>query len=108
MNRLSPSLVLREKRRRPIIGGKEKREQSPEEAEYLKAQTDEDKIYWTEEMIRTAPKHKSSENFVAELKQRLKKLQEKEEKASKKKSGNKGIRKEGFQFVLVGKKGIFI
>jgi uncharacterized protein len=73
------------------------------EKEYLNAQTLSDKIYWLEEMIKRAPKHKSSEHFVAELKQRLKKFQEKSEKASKKKGGNKGIRKEGFQFVLVGK-----
>lgn len=73
------------------------------EKEYLAAQTLQNKIYWLEEMIRKAPKHKSSENFVAELKQRLKKLQEKSEKLAKKSGGKKGIRKEGFQFVLVGK-----
>ncbi len=73
------------------------------EKEYLAAQSLEQKIYWLEEMIRKAPKHKSSENFVSELKQRLKKLQEKSEKLAKKSGGKKGIRKEGFQFVLVGK-----
>lgn len=73
------------------------------EGKYLAAQTIDDKIYWLEEMIKKAPKHKSSENFVAELKTRLKKLREKEEKLSKKSGGKKGIRKEGFQFVLVGK-----
>lgn len=74
------------------------------EKEYLAAQKIEDKIYWLEEMIKKAPKHKSSENFVSELKQRLKKLQEKSEKLAKKGSGGKkGIRKEGYQFVLVGK-----
>ena len=73
------------------------------EGEYLAAQTIEDKIYWLEEMIRAAPKHKSSENFVAELKTRLKKFREKAEKGKKKGKGKKGIRKEGFQFVLVGK-----
>src|SRR3989344_678961 len=72
------------------------------EKEYLKATTLEDKIHWLEEMIKTAPKHKSSENFVAELKKRLIKLNEKKEKASKKSKGKKGIRKEGFQFVLFG------
>lgn len=73
------------------------------EGKYLAAQTLEEKIYWLEEMIKKAPKHKSSENFVAELKTRLKKFREKAEKASKKSGGKKGVRKEGFQFVLVGK-----
>lgn len=73
------------------------------EKEYLEAKTLEQKIYWLEEMIKKAPKHKSSEHFVAELRQRLKKFQEKAEKLSKKKGGVKGIKKEGFQFVLVGK-----
>lgn len=72
------------------------------EKEYLDAQTLEDKIYWLEEMIRRAPKHKSSENFVAELKRRLIKFKEKEEKGRKSSGGKRGIRKEGFQFVLVG------
>jgi uncharacterized protein len=73
------------------------------EKKYLAAQTLEEQIICLEEMIRKAPKHKSSENFVANLKQRLNKLEEKKEKASKKKSGKKGVKKEGFQFVLVGK-----
>jgi uncharacterized protein len=73
------------------------------EKKYLAAQTLEEQISCLEEMIRAAPKHKSSENFVANLKQRLIKLNEKKEKASKKKTGKKGIKKEGFQFVLVGK-----
>ncbi len=73
------------------------------EGKYLAAQTIDDKIYWLEDMIKKAPKHKSSEKFVAELKTRLKKLREKEEKLSKKSGGKKGFRKEGFQFILVGK-----
>ncbi|MBI5803765.1 50S ribosome-binding GTPase [Candidatus Pacearchaeota archaeon] len=73
------------------------------EKEYLNSVSVEDKIYWLEEMIKKAPKHKSSENFLAELKTRLKKFREKAEKAAKKSKGKKGIRKEGFQFVLVGK-----
>ncbi len=72
------------------------------EKKYLDATSLEDKIYWLEEMIKAAPKHKSSENFVAELKRRLIKLREKQEKARKKSGGRKGIRKEGFQFVLFG------
>ncbi len=73
------------------------------EKEYLSAQSVEDKIYWLEEMIRAAPKHKGSEKFLAELKTRLRKFKEKAEKAGKKSGGKKGIRKEGFQFVLIGK-----
>jgi len=72
------------------------------EKKYFAAQTPEDQLYWLEEMIRQAPKHKSSESFVANLKQRLKKLQEKQEKAKKTGKGKKGIRKEGFQCVLLG------
>ena len=73
------------------------------EKEYLNSIKLEDKIYWTEEMIKTAPKHKGSENLLAGLRTRLKKLKESAEKARKKSGGRKGIRKEGFQFVLVGK-----
>ena len=71
---------------------------------YANALTLADRIYWTEEMIKTAPKHKGSENLLSALKRRLKKF--KAEEVTKKKSGagsRKGIRKEGFQFVLVGK-----
>src|SRR3990167_2096493 len=73
------------------------------EKEYLNAQSIRDRIYWLEEMIKKAPKHKSSDNFLSELKKRLKKLREKDEVAKKKSGGKKGIRKEGFQFALVGK-----
>ena len=38
------------------------------EKNYLNALTLGDKIYWLEEMIRKAPKHKGSENLLAELK----------------------------------------
>ena len=73
------------------------------EKEYLNAKTTSDRIRCLEEMIKVAPKHKSSENFLSELKKRLKKFQEKEKKESKKGGGKKGIKKEGFQFVLIGK-----
>ncbi len=73
------------------------------EKKYFAAKTIEDQLFWLEEMIRAAPKHKSSESFVANLKQRLKKLQEKQEKAKKSgKSSRKSIRKEGFQVALLG------
>ncbi|MEK6928451.1 MAG: GTPase [Nanoarchaeota archaeon] len=70
---------------------------------YLNAKTLEEKINALEEMIRTAPKHKGSENLLAGLKLRLKKLREQQEKSKKiGKSSQKGIRKEGFQCVLLG------
>lgn len=73
------------------------------EKKYLAAHTTEEKIACLEEMIKAAPKHKSSENFVANLKQRLNKMIEKKDKAKKMgKSSKKGIRKEGFQVVIVG------
>ena len=72
------------------------------EKRYLNAQNLEDKIFYLEELIRTAPKHKSSENLLKGLRTRLKKFKEKAKKGSKKKSGKKGIRKEGFQCALVG------
>ena len=71
------------------------------EKKYLQAQTPEEKIFYLEELIRAAPKHKSSENLLKELRTRLKKLKEKQKKG-KKKSGKKGIRKEGYQCALVG------
>ncbi len=70
---------------------------------YLQAKTIEDKIIALEEMIKASPKHKGSENLLAELKTRLKKLKEKQEKAKKSgKTTKKSIRKEHFQCVLLG------
>lgn len=69
---------------------------------YLEAKTLEEKIRALEEMIRAAPKHKSSENLLAELKTRLKKFREKQEKGRKTGKGKAGIKKEGFQTVLMG------
>src|SRR3989344_159995 len=73
------------------------------EKEYLNAKILSDRIRCLEDMIRVAPRHKGSENLLSELKRRLKKFQKQEEKAKKKGGGKRGIRKEGFQFVLVGK-----
>lgn len=74
------------------------------EKKYLEAKTLDEKMRWLEEMIRVAPKHKSSENFVSELKNRLKKLQEKQDKEKRKgKTASRiGIRKESMQAVIVG------
>lgn len=73
------------------------------EKKYLSAKTLDEKIEKLEELIRVAPKHKGAENLLAELKTRLKKLKEKEEKGKKVGKGKKGIRKEGFQVALIGK-----
>ena len=73
------------------------------EKAYLEAKTLDKKIVCLEEMIRAAPKHKGSENFLAELKTRWKKFLEKKDKAKKTgKSSIKGIKKEGYQIVLLG------
>ena len=72
------------------------------EKKYLEAQTLEEKIERLKELIKTAPKHKSSENLLSELKTRLKKFKEKAEKNASVGKGKKGIRKEGFQVILVG------
>lgn len=69
---------------------------------YLNAKTLEDKIAALEEMLKVAPAHKGSENLRAELKTRLKKFREKLEKGKKVGGAKKGIRKEGYQCVLVG------
>jgi hypothetical protein len=76
------------------------------EKKYLLTQTPEEKIACLEEMIRVAPKHKSSENFVAELKKRLKKLVEQLEKSKKKGKGKPGIKKEDLQAVIIGETNI--
>ncbi len=69
---------------------------------YLNAQTLEEKIAALEHVIKVAPKHKSAENLLAELRTRLKKLKEKQEKGKKVGKGKSGIKKEGYQVVLVG------
>jgi len=73
------------------------------EKEYLDAQTLDEKIEKLQELIKAAPKHKSSENLLKELTTRLKKFLQKQDKGkSSGKSGKKGIRKENFQCALVG------
>jgi uncharacterized protein len=73
------------------------------EKKYLAAQNVAEKIACLEEMIRKAPKHKGSENLLAELRLRLKKLKGKREKLGKAGKGKKGIRKEGYMICLIGK-----
>ncbi len=73
------------------------------EKRYLQAQTTEEKIQRLEELIKAAPKHKSAENLLKELRTRLKKLREKSEKTKSVGKGKKGIKKVGYQVVLIGK-----
>lgn len=82
--------------------------QSPEyqqaEKKFQLAQTDEERIVCLEEMIRTAPKHKSSDSMRANLRTRYIKLKAKLEnkKTQKRGSGKQSIKKEGLQAVLIG------
>jgi len=76
------------------------------EKKFLAAQTDEEKLEGLEEMIRTVPKHKGSENILANLRTRYKKIQEKIDKAKAQKKGGGGVKfsvKKGeMQVTLVG------
>ncbi len=69
---------------------------------YKSAKTREEKIKCLEDMIRLLPKHKSSENVLAQLRRRLSKIkQQKEISAGKKQSFS--IKKEGVgQVCLIG------
>jgi len=76
------------------------------EKKFFAAQTDEEKLEGLEEMIRTVPKHKSSENIVANLRTRYAKLKDKIEKIRLQKKGKGGvkfsIKKGEMQVTLVG------
>ena len=72
------------------------------EKRYYGSATLEDQIFWLREMIRCSKKHKGTEKTLAELKTRLKKLTEKAEKTASVGKGKKGLRKEGFQVIIVG------
>ncbi len=73
------------------------------QGKFLSAQTNEERIAALEEMIKECPKHKSSENMLANLKTRYKKLKSQIEKVKKSgKSGKKGIKKEEMQAVIIG------
>ncbi len=74
------------------------------EGEYLKATTLEEKIEKLKKMISYAPSHKGGENLRANLKARLKRLQEQLQKTKTNKRISKpGIKKEEFQAVIIGK-----
>ncbi|MEM5830387.1 MAG: TGS domain-containing protein [Candidatus Aenigmatarchaeota archaeon] len=54
------------------------------EKKYLEAKTLEEKIFWLEKLIGKTPKHKGTENLLADLRKRLSKLKALLEKKSKK------------------------
>ncbi len=80
--------------------------QSPQyqkaEAKFISAQTDKERLFYLEEMIRECPKHKSAEKMLAQLKTRRKKLLEKIEGSKKAKSSKERIKKEELQAIIVG------
>lgn len=63
------------------------------EENFSKAKTREEKIEALEEMIRELPKHKGTENVLAQLRSKLAKL--KKQKSGRKGSRKTGIKKEG-------------
>ena len=70
---------------------------------FLTAETDEERIEALEEMIKECPKHKSSENMLANLRTRHKKLKEKLSRSKKSGKSNKtGIKKEEMQAAIIG------
>jgi hypothetical protein len=66
------------------------------EKEYLAAHTIEERVEKLKKMLSVAPKHKSSENLIAQLRLKLSKLKaELEKEKSKKKGRSVGVKKEG-------------
>jgi uncharacterized protein len=73
------------------------------EQEFHAATTDEERIKCLEIMIKEAPKHKSAENMLRNLKTRLKKLKSNLVKQKKSgKSSKQGIKKADTQCILIG------
>jgi ribosome-interacting GTPase 1 len=54
------------------------------ERKYLEAKTIDEKIFWLEKLISATPKHKGTENLLANLRKRLAKLRELKERRKKK------------------------
>jgi hypothetical protein len=73
------------------------------EKEFHEATSDEERIKCLELMVKECPKHKSSENMLSNLKNRLRRLKESVEKQKKSgKSSQQGIKKADMQCVLAG------
>lgn len=72
------------------------------EEKYRNANTPEEQLIALEEMLRTAPSHKSSEKFRGDIRLKIKKLRVSIAKQKKSKSGKKGIKKADMQAVIIG------
>lgn len=72
------------------------------EKKFLECQTDDERVFALEDMIRKAPSHKGAENLRAQLRIRLKKLKEKLEKGKKRGKGKEGIKKADMQAIIIG------
>lgn len=74
------------------------------EKAFLEAQTDEDRLFSLEEMMKVMPGHKGAESLRANLRTRYKKLKEKIETRKKtgKGSSKEGIKKDDMQVCIVG------
>jgi len=74
------------------------------QGKFLNAKNDEERLIFLDEMLREAPKHKSSENLLANLRTRRKRLETQIKKSKKAgKTSRVGIKKEDMQIVIVGK-----
>jgi len=79
-------------------------EYSKAEKEYFEAEDAERRLIALNKMISHAPKHKSSENLLANLKTKRKRIEGEIEKKQKRRRGTKmGIKKGELQVVIVGK-----
>ena len=79
-------------------------EYSKAEKEYYEVDSLEEKIIALKKMISLMPGHKGAENLRAQLRTRLKKLQEQLTKSKRSGKGTQiGIKKEDMQIILVGK-----
>lgn len=73
------------------------------EKAHLDAKTIDEKIETLQKLISCAPSHKGGENLRAQLRLRLKNLQQKLEKSKKsRKSTKQGIKKQDMQAILIG------
>ena len=75
------------------------------EIKFSAAQTDEERLFALEEMIKTMPKHKSAEALRKNIKTRYKKLKSKletEKKRKKSTSKKEGIKKAEMQAAIIG------
>jgi len=70
------------------------------EEEYRNAKTTEEKIEKLKQLIAATPKHKGTENLLAQLRKRLSRL-EKEKQGSRKPSGRQGFKKVGDLLVSI-------